>query len=75
MWEKERAMDKLGGGGLIVVAIILVIVGALLQGFIADLVEVLVRIVGLIFIVAGIVIGVMGVIRLFTGDKSGASDF
>ena len=68
-------MNKFGGGGLILTAIILVILGALLQGFIADVVETIVAILGWILIGAGVILGVLGVVKLFSGNKSGASDY
>jgi len=67
--NEELTMRKFGGGSLIVTAVVLVIIGVLLQGFIANVVEVLVKILGVIFVLAGVVMGIMGIIRLFTGGK------
>ena len=65
-------MGKLGGGGLILVGIVLVLVGALLQ---SNLVEWLLDVMGLIIIVGGVVIGVVGLIKVFSGKGSESSGY
>lgn len=60
-------MGKLGGGGLILVGIVLVIVGALLQ---SNLVEWLLDVIGIIIVAAGVVIGIVGLIKAFSGKGS-----
>ena len=65
-------MGKLGGGGLILVGIVLVLVGALLQ---SNLVEWLLDVMGLIIIVGGVVMGVVGLIKVFSGKGSDSSGY
>ena len=65
-------MGKLGGGGLILVGIVLVLVGALLE---SNLVEWLLDVMGLIIIVGGVVIGVVGLIKVFSGKGSDSSGY
>ena len=63
-------MGKLGGGGLILVGIVLVLVGALLQ---SNLIEWLLDIIGLVIIIGGVVMGIVGLVKMFSGggDSSG----
>ena len=65
-------MSKLGGSGLVIAGLFLAILGAFLQ---SGIVEWLLDILGLILIVAGIVIGVYGLIRMFSGSDAGSSDY
>ena len=65
-------MNRFGGGGLILLAIILVVVGIMVQ---SDIVEWLLNVIGTIFIVAGVIAGVVGLIGLFTGGKKQSSEF
>lgn len=63
-------MGKIGGGGLILVGIVLVFLGVLLQ---SNLIEWLLDIIGLVIIIAGVVMGIVGLVRMFSGggDSSG----
>lgn len=61
-------MGNLGGMGQILIAIFLVLLGWL---FISGLLQALLWLVGWIFIIVGIVVGVMGLIGLFGKDRSG----
>ena len=65
-------MNKLGGGGLVVAGIFLVIIGWLIQ---SAILEWLLNVIGFIVIVAGIIVGVYGLIRIFSGSKGDSSDF
>ena len=61
-------MNKMGGGGLIIAAIILVFLGLVLR---MDLIDWLIDITGFILILGGIVLGIVGVFNLVTsGNKS-----
>lgn len=65
-------MNKLGGGGLLVAGIFLVLLGALIQ---SDLVAWLINIIGIIIIVAGVIVGIVGLVKMFSGGNGGSSDF
>lgn len=65
-------MSKMGGGGLLVAGIFLVILGALIQ---SSIVEWLLDITGLIIIIGGAIVGVIGLVRMVSGGRSGASDY
>ena len=65
-------MSKLGGGGALVVGIFLIIVGWLIQ---SAILEWLLDITGFILIVAGVILGVYGLVKMFSGDKGTSSDF
>ena len=65
-------MDKLGGGGLLVVGVFFILLGWFIR---SGILEWLLDIVGLIIIVAGIAAGIVGLVKMFSGSKSGASDF
>ena len=65
-------MDKLGGGSLLVVGIFLVILGALVQ---SAIIEWLLDVVGVIVIIGGVVVGVIGLVKLFSGSSRNTSDF
>ena len=60
----ESVLNKLGGGGLILIAVFLVLLGAILRsGIIAWLIEIM----GLLLIVLGVILGIIGVIYLVSG--------
>ena len=63
-------MNKIGGSGLVVAAIILVAIGLTLRW---DLIDWLIDAVGFLFIVAGIGVGVAGVVRLLSGREKAAA--
>ena len=65
-------MGKLGGGSFIVAGIFLVLLGALIQ---SDILTWLLDILGFVVIVAGVIVGLIGLIKLFSGKKGGSSDF
>jgi hypothetical protein len=63
-------MDKLGGFGLIVVGLALVLLGWLVQ---SGIVEFLLDIIGVVIIIGGAVVGIVGIVKLFTGGGSSGS--
>ena len=67
-------MRMFKGGGLFLAAIILVIVGVILRW---DLIDWLIDVTGLVLIVIGAIIGIIGLIQMFSGGgkKSGDFDF
>ena len=65
-------MDKLGGGGLVLAGIVLLSIGLVLH---LNLIDWLIDLTGFLFIAVGIVIGIIGLIKVFSGGKSAASDF
>ena len=65
-------MSKIGGGGLLVAGIFLVVLGALIR---SDILEWLLDLFGFVVIVAGIIVGIYGLVKMLSGRKSGASDF
>ena len=65
-------MNKVGGGGILVAGVFLIFLGFLIQ---SDFLSWLLDILGLVVIVAGVVLGVYGLIRMFSGSKSGTSDY
>jgi len=59
-------MNRLGGGTLILVGVALIIFGILLRSPITDF---LVDLLGLISIIAGVVIGVIGIVNYLAGSR------
>ena len=65
-------MNRLGGSSLIVVAIFLIIFGLFIgSDFISGLLEVL----RWVFIIIGIVLGIIGVVQMLSGGRSRSSDY
>ena len=66
-------MGKVGGGGLVLAGILVIIFGFLIR---SGLIEWLLDIVGIVIIVTGAVIGLIGLIKVFSGGgESTSSDF
>ena len=65
-------MDKLGGFGLIVVGLALVLLGWLVQ---SGIVEFLLDIIGVVIIIGGAIVGIIGIVKLFTGGGSGGGSY
>ena len=65
-------MGKLGGFGLIVVGLALVLFGLLLGSW---LVEALLDIIGIIVIIGGAIVGIIGIVKLFSGGGSGGGSY
>ena len=70
--HQELTMKKLGGGGLLIVGIGLVLLGWLIK---SGIVEFLLDIIGFIVIAAGVILAVYALVKMFSGDKSGASEY
>ena len=64
-------MSKISGFGLLVVGVFLVIVGWLVQ---SSIFEWLLDIAGVLIIIGGAVVGVIGIVKMFTG-RGGSDDF
>ena len=65
-------MEKLGGGSLLIAGIFLVILGWLIQ---SAILEWLLDVIGVVVILGGIVVGIIGIVKLFSGGKSRAGEF
>ena len=67
-------MSKAAGGGLFLAAIVLVVLGLILR---LDLVDWLIDAFGLLLIIVGVVLGIIGLVKMFSGggNKSSYSDF
>lgn len=64
-------MNRLGSSSLILLAIILIIIGVIIQSnAIVWLVSLILNVIGIGFIVVGVIVGVMGIIRLTKGGSS-----
>ena len=61
-------MEKLGGGSLLITGIFLVLVGALIWSGILNF-------IGFFVLIGGIIVGIIGLVKMFSGTKAGASDF
>ena len=59
-------MMRDGRGNLIVLAVVLIVTGLFLRW---DLVDWLIQVVGTLFIAAGVVVGLVGVLRTFSSRK------
>ncbi len=66
-------MSKVTGGSLLVAGVFLVFLGWLIR---SDLLEGLLDVLGVIVIIIGAILGVVGLIQVFTGgSKRSSSDF
>ena len=61
-------MGKVGGGGLVLAGILIVVLGFLIQ---SDLLEGLLDLIGIVLIVGGAIVGIIGLIKLFSGGGNG----
>ena len=64
-------MGKVGGGGLVLAGILIVVLGFLIR---SDLLEWLLDLIGIVLIVGGAIVGIIGLIKLFSGGGS-SDDF
>ena len=64
-------MSRISGFGLLVVGVFLVILGWLVQ---SSIFEWLLDIAGVLIIIGGVVVGVIGIVKMFTG-RGGSDDF
>lgn len=65
-------MSKVGGGSFFLAGIFLIFLGILIQ---SDILSRLLDILGVIIIIGGAILGVIGLIQVFTGSKRSSSDF
>jgi predicted tellurium resistance membrane protein TerC len=65
-------MGKAGGFGLLVVGVFLAILGFLIQ---SDFLAWLLDIIGFIVIIAGVIVGIIGIVKMFSGGDGGSDDF
>ncbi len=66
-------MGKVGGGSLLLAGIFLIFMGILIQ---SDFLKWLLDLLGIIIIIGGGILGVVGLIQVFTGgSKRSSSDF
>ena len=65
-------MNKVSGVGLVLAGILLVVLGALIRsGFL----EWLLDIIGFVIIAGGVIVGVVGLIKMFSGGGGGESEY
>jgi len=65
-------MNKVGGGGLLLAGLFLVFMGILIR---SNLIEWLLDILGLVVIIGGAILGIIGLIKMFSGRGAKSSDF
>ena len=65
-------MAKAGGFGLLVIGVFLVILGWLVQ---SSILEWLLDIIGVVIIIAGVIVGIIGIVKMFSGGGGDSSDF
>lgn len=66
-------MSKIGGGGLLLAGVFLIFLGFVIQ---SNILERLLDLLGIIVIIIGGILGVIGLIQVFTGGgRSSSSDF
>ena len=65
-------MNKIGGGGLVLAGILLVVLGYLIG---SSLIEWLLDVIGFVVIAGGVIVGVYGLIKMFSGGGSGESEY
>ncbi len=66
-------MSKVGGGSFLLAGIFLIFLGILIR---SDILEALLNLLGIIIIIGGGILGVVGLIQMFTGgSKRSSSDF
>ena len=65
-------MGKAAGSSLLIAGIVLVILGAVLRW---DLIDWLINLTGLILILIGVVLGIIGLVQMMSGNKGTSSDW
>ena len=65
-------MDKAGGFVMIVAGVLLIVLGLFVQ---SGIVEFLLDIIGFVIIIGGAIIGIIGIVKLFSGGGSRSSDY
>jgi hypothetical protein len=65
-------MNKVGGGGLVLAGLLLVVFGFLIG---STIVERVLDIIGFVIIAGGVIVGVIGLIKMFSGGGSRESEY
>ena len=65
-------MNKAGGGSLILAGIFLVFLGIVIS---SDILESLLDFLGIIVIVVGAIMGIVGLVQMFSGGSKSSSSF
>ena len=65
-------MNKVGGGGLVLAGILLVVLGWLIG---SSLIEWLLDVIGFVIIAGGVIVGVYGLVKMFSGGGRGESEY
>ena len=65
-------MNKVGGSGLIVVAILLVLLGLVLR---LGIIDWLIDATGFLLILIGVIMGIVGLVQLFSSGNKSSSSF
>jgi protein-S-isoprenylcysteine O-methyltransferase Ste14 len=65
-------MKKAGGAGFFAVGVVLVILGIILRW---DLIDWLIDTTGLLLIVIGAIVGIIGLIQMFSGGSQRSSEY
>ncbi len=65
-------MKKLGGGSLLIAGIFLILFGLLIGSWI---VEEILDFIGFVIIAIGVVMGIVGLFKMFTGGKGRSSEY
>ena len=65
-------MKKIGGGGLLLTGVFLVVLGFLIM---SDIVEWLLNVLGVIVIIGGAIVGIIGLIQVFSGGGERSSEY
>ena len=65
-------MKKVRGGGLLLTGVFLVVLGFLIM---SDIVEWLLNVLGVIVIISGAIVGIIGLIQVFSGGGERSSEY
>ena len=65
-------MNKVGGSGLIVVAILLVLLGLVLR---LGIIDWLIDATGFLLILIGVIMGIVGLVQVFSSGNKSSSSF
>ncbi|MDA1348480.1 MAG: hypothetical protein O3A47_06385 [Chloroflexi bacterium] len=61
-------MGKVGGGGLVLAGILIIFLGFLIK---SDITESLLELTGRVVIIGGAVVGIIGLVKMFSGGGKG----
>lgn len=65
-------MSKLSGGGLLLAGVVLIIVGFFVQ---SGILEWLLDVIGFVVVALGVMLGIVGLVQMFSGGRKQASDY